>query len=347
MRALTVAPGVAGSARLEEVPHPEPARDKVLVAGIAVGLCGTDREIVAGSYGWAPPGRERLVLGHESLGRVLDAPAESGLSIGDLVVGIVRRPDPEPCPACAVGQWDMCRNGRYTEHGIKALDGFAAERYLVSVDATVAIPPGLGELAVLLEPASVVAKAWDHIARIGRRAAWFPQRVLVTGAGPIGLLATLFAAQRGHEVHVLDVVETGPKPELARALGATYHRGSPADACADADVVVECTGVGAVVFDVLTCTAPAGIVCLTGVSSGGRKLHIDAGAVNRDLVLENDVVVGSVNANADHYRMAVGALERADRDWLARLITRRVPLADWPSALDRRDDDVKVVIELG
>jgi threonine dehydrogenase-like Zn-dependent dehydrogenase len=170
--------------------------------------------------------------------------------------------------------------------------------------------------------------------------------VLVTGAGPIGLLAALLGVQRGDDVHVLDLVTEGPKPALVRDLGSTYHSGSAAEACAGADVVVECTGVGELVFEILSCTAPAGIVCLTGVSSGGRLLQVDAGALNRELVLENDVVFGSVNANAVHYRAAVQALAGADARWLARLITRRVPLGEWSSALESRRDDVKVVIDV-
>ena len=339
-------PGEAGSARLDDVADPAPRPDALLVEGVAVGVCGTDREIVAGAYGWAPPGRDRLVLGHESLGRVLEAPASSGFFPGDAVVGMVRRPDPVPCEACAVGQWDMCRNGRYTEHGIKELDGFAAERYVLPLEAAVAVPHALGELGVLVEPASVVAKAWDHIDRIGARAAWFPRRVLVTGAGPIGLLAALLAAQRGYDVHVLDLVTEGPKPALVRDLGGTYHSGSVVEACAGADVVLECTGVGELVLEVLTCTAPAGIVCLTGVSTGGRLLKVDAGLVNRELVVKNDVVFGSVNANAGHYRSAVRALADADAHWLSRLVTRRVPLGRWGSALEHRPDDVKVVVEI-
>ncbi|HEX2064761.1 MAG TPA: glucose 1-dehydrogenase [Acidimicrobiales bacterium] len=346
MRALTLAPGVAGSAHLDIVPDPQPGEEELLVEGLAVGVCGTDREIVDGSYGLAPAGRDRLVLGHESLGSVLHAPAGSGLSAGELVVGMVRRPDPVPCPACAVGQWDMCRNGLYVEHGIKELDGFAAERYTLEVDAAVVVPAPLGERSVLVEPASVVAKAWEHIERIGGRAAWSPRRVLVTGAGPIGLLAALFAVQRGYEVHVLDVVTKGPKPALVSALGATYHSGAAMEACAGADIVVECTGVPQVVIDVMSCTGPAGVVCLTGVSSGGRRLTVDAGALNRELVLENDVVFGTVNANAAHYRAAVEALSAADPGWLDGLISRRVPLSDWSAALERRDDDVKVVIDL-
>jgi len=120
----------------------------------------------------------------------------------------------------------------------------------------------------------------------------------------------------------------GPKPALVADLGAAYHRGPTGEACAEADVVIECTGVGRLVFEVLACTAPAGIVCLTGVSSGGRDLRVDAASLNRELVLENDVVFGSVDANAGHYRAGVDALARADAGWLARLVTRRVPLEE-------------------
>src|SRR6476469_6528994 len=117
MRALTVTPGRADSARITDVPDPEPGPGELLVDGLALGVCGTDREIAAGDYGWAPPGRRRLVLGHESVGRVLSAPEGAAFAAGDLVVGIVRRPDPRPCGACARGEFDMCRNGEYTERG--------------------------------------------------------------------------------------------------------------------------------------------------------------------------------------------------------------------------------------
>ena len=127
MRALTVAPGIANSASVEDVPDPAPSDGAVLVRTLALGVCGTDREIVAGLYGWAPPGRKRLVIGHESLGTVEDAPMNSSFKRGDLVVGIVRRPDPVPCVCCAAGEWDMCRNGRYTERGIKERDGYGSE----------------------------------------------------------------------------------------------------------------------------------------------------------------------------------------------------------------------------
>jgi len=344
MRAMTVVPGQAGSARLSEFDGPVGDGD-VLVEGIAVGICGTDIEIAGGHYGRAPGGDSRLVIGHESAGEVLDAPPGSGLEPGDVVVGIVRRPDPVPCSACAAGAWDLCRNGRYTERGIKGLHGYGAEQWRVEADFAVPVPAGLRDVAVLVEPASIVAKAWAHIDGIAASAPDSPTTALVTGAGPIGLLAALLARQRGLAVHVLDRVDDGPKPALVTDLGTTYHTG-PIDALPPVDVVVECTGAPAVVVDAITHTTRSGITCLTGVSSGGRTLDLDMGAVNRRIVLENDVVFGSVNANRSHYEAAIAALEAADPAWLARLITRRVPLDEWTLGLDRLDDDVKVVVDL-
>ena len=219
MRALTVKPLAKGSAELSDIPEPEPSEGSLLIEAIAVGVDGTDAEIIDGAYGEAPEGKDRLVLGHESLGRVIEAPAGGGVNEGDLVVAFVRHPDPVPCPQCAAGEWDMCTNGRYTEHGIKGRDGFIRERYRVDPDRVIVADPGLGDLAVLVEPVSVVAKAWDHIERIAGRAPWEPKRALVTGAGPIGLFAAMIGAQKGFEVHVVDRVTEGPKPALVEDQG--------------------------------------------------------------------------------------------------------------------------------
>ena len=344
MRALTVIPGHPNSIALDDVGPPPASDGAVLVRALALGICGTDREIVAGDYGWAPPGQERLIIGHESLGRVEQAPDGCGVKAGDLVVGIVRRPDPVPCPACAAGEWDMCRNGRYTERGIKERNGYGSEYFRLEPDFAVPIDPTLGHLGVLLEPTSVVAKAWDHVERIGARgAAWQPRVALITGAGPVGLLAALLGRQRGFDLHILDRNTDGPKPQLARDLGATYHTGDLGKLAPD--VVIECTGAGKVVLDVMSRTAPDGIVCLAGVSSGGHKLSFDVGDLNRTMVLENDVVFGSVNANRRHYRAAAEALAKADGNWLARLISRRVPLSRWREAFEQRPDDIKVVVD--
>jgi glucose 1-dehydrogenase len=346
MKAAMVTPGDPSTARVEEIGEPGDDDGAILVEGLLVGVCGTDVEITEKGYGVPPPGHKRLVLFHESLGRVIDAPPGAAVAPGDLVVGIVRRPDPVPCACCAAGEWDFCRNGQFTERGIKERDGYGCERWRVDEQFAVPVPADLGDLGVLTEPASVVAKAWDQIERIGARACFAPEHVLVTGAGPIGLLAALMGRQRGFEVTVVDRVTDGCKPALVRDLGADYHSGPIDDLACRPDVVIECTGVGQLVFDLLTRTAPNAITCLTGISSGTRTLQTAADAVNKSLVLDNDVVVGSVNANRRHYDLAVAALARADRDWLARLVTRRVPMSQWPSALERGPDDVKVVVDL-
>jgi glucose 1-dehydrogenase len=347
MRALTVAPGIANSARLEEIVEPPASDGAVLVRTLALGVCGTDRDIVAGDYGWPPPGQKRLVIGHESLGHVKEAPAGCGFKPDDLVVGIVRRPDPVPCPACAVGEWDMCRNGLYTERGIKERNGYGSDFFRIEPEFLIKLDPSLGMHGVLVEPTSVVAKAWDHIERIGRRSrAWQPKTLLVTGAGPIGLLAAMIGAQRGLEVHVLDHHESLAKQVIVRELGGTLHLGRVGDLGGlKPDILMECTGVPSVVRDALGSTAAAGIVCLVGVSAPGHDLDVDIGEVNRTMVLDNDTVFGSVNANRQHYEDAVAALQRADKNWLARLITRCVPVEQWTQSLVRQPGDIKVVVD--
>jgi threonine dehydrogenase-like Zn-dependent dehydrogenase len=345
MHVLTVIPGIANSASLDEAPAPVKGAG-VRLASLAVGVCGTDREILAGDYGSPPPGRQRLALGHECVARVQES--AEGFVRDEWVVPIVRRPDPVPCSACAAGEWDMCRNGRYTEHGIKELDGFCAEELNLPAESLVRVPPELGRHAVLVEPASVVAKAWEHIEHIGRRAQWSPRQVLVTGAGPVGLLATLLGRQRGLDVTVLDRVTDGPKPRLARALGAHYTNGPIAEllAASPPDIVLECTGATPLLVEVLRHNAPGCITCLVGVSAAGHAVPVDLGALNRAIVLDNDVIFGSVNANRRHYELAAQALSRAPRDWLDAVITRRVPLAQWQSAFEREPDDVKVLLEI-
>jgi threonine dehydrogenase-like Zn-dependent dehydrogenase len=242
----------------------------------------------------------------------------------------------------------MCRNGKYTERGIKELHGYGSEVWCVEPSYAVQLDARLADVGMLMEPTTVVAKAWQQVEKIGNRAWFEPETALVTGAGPIGLLAALLSVQRGLDTHVLDRVTEGSKPDLVHDLGATYHSG-PADeiiAALRPDVVIEATGVSTVIFAALSNTAAYGIVCLTGVSSTGREIQVDAGTLNRDIVLENDAVVGSVNANLEHYQMAADSLARADLEWLSRLISRRVPLEQYADAFTARDDDVKVVITL-
>lgn len=330
---------------MEDVPEPDMRDGSVLVEAIAVGVCGTDAEIAAGKYGWAPPGKLRLILGHESLGRVIDPGPRSGLKAGDLVVGIVRRPDPVPCPNCAVGEWDMCTNGLYTERGIKEIDGFMSERWRIEPEYAMKVDPDLGILGVLLEPTTVVAKAWEMVREVGQRSFWEPETALITGAGPVGLLAALIGVLAGLDIHVYDRNTSGPKPEAVRALGATYHSTSVADVGFEPDIIIECTGVGQVIARTIHHVAPGGVICLTGVGGGGAPPTTPTADSAAAAVLRNIAIVGTVNANKRHWYKAGRALARADRAWLARLITRRERPENFQDALVRRPGDIKVIVQ--
>jgi glucose 1-dehydrogenase len=343
MRAMSVIPGQPRSAAATEVPDPPLSDGPILVQGLLAGICGTDAELIRG-FGEPPPGHERLVLGHESLGRVLEAPPDSGFAPGDLITGIVRRPDPVPCPACAAGDWDFCTNGRYTERGITRRDGYGAQRWRVEPEFAVIIPERLGERGVLTEPASVVAKAWEQAERIAARAPRADQPALIVGAGPIGLLAALLGVQRGYQVHVLDQMPDGPKPALATALGATYHHEPPNDL--EPDVILECAGASELIMDLAAMAARGGVICLTGLPAGRRIVPAGLDEFTTGVVLRNIAIFGTVSAARRHYLQAVNALGQADPAWLDGLLTRRVPLASWPDALTHQPNDVKVTVDL-
>ncbi len=346
VRALSVVPGKPDTAGVHDQPDPSDDEGSVLVQGLLVGVCGTDIEIINEGYGWSPPGQDRLVLGHESLGQVLDAPADSGFAAGDLIAGIVRRPDPLPCEPCSMGQWDFCRNGNYTERGIKERNGYAATHWRVEPEFAIKLDARLGDVGVLMEPTTVVSKAWEQSELIASRVPFHRKTALITGAGPIGLLAALLGVQRGYEVHVLDRVDSGPKPALVRGLGATFHAGEVSDIGVRPDIVIECTGYGPLVFELAGVAANDAVICLAGISGASREVAARLDRINKQMVLDNIVLFGSVNAAKRHYEQAAAALAKADFDWLGKLVTRKVPLSSFEDALVRRDDDVKVAIDL-
>ncbi len=357
MRAVVVTPKQAGSGRLVEAPDPQPQDGEVLVQIHQVGLDGTDAEILQGQYGEAPPGDDYLIIGHESLGRVAEVTAGvEKLSPGDWVVAIVRRPDPVPCRNCAAGEWDMCLNGRYTERGIKGCHGFLAEFYTEGPDYLVNVPAELSNVAVLLEPLSIVEKAVEQIERIQSRLVWQPERAVVLGAGPIGLLAGMLLSLEGLEVHIYDATEHGLKRDLAEATGASYIWAGEhqlghelAAEIGPVDIMLEATGFSPLAFDAMDMVAPNGIVCLTGVSGGARKLEVSVDHLNLEMVLSNKVVFGTVNANRRHFESGVRHLQEIEVRWpglLSRMITRRLPLKDFGAALERSPGHVKSIVEI-
>lgn len=355
MKAVVVTPREAGSGRVEDVPEPERAPDQVLVQTIEVGVCGTDLEILHGLYGEAPNGDDYLILGHENFGKVIEAPDHSNVKAGDHVVTIVRRPDPLPCPQCAAGEFDMCSNGGYTERGIKGLHGFMSEYYVEVPDYMVKLPETLVDIGVLIEPLTVVEKGVLQAEAIQRRMTWVPKRAIVTGAGPIGLMAALLLRSKGYEVYVLDLVDRdSDKVKIIEDCGATYVKGDEdplikfAERIGGIDLIVEATAVAQLVFDAIDAVGPNGVVCLTGVSAGARTLDIPADRLNLEMVLENKVVFGTVNANRRYFEAAVSDLATFEQMWpglCARIITRRVPVDDFKTALEpRKGIDIKSTV---
>lgn len=354
MNAVIVTPGLAGSDRYQEVSDPRPEGEEVLVEVLAVGVDGTDDEIARGLYGEAPPGEDYLIIGHESLGRLMQ-PA-GGLDEGSLVAAIVRRPDPLPCLNCARDEWDMCLNGQYTERGIKGRHGFLAEYYTEAPKYLVPVPDSLARVGTLVEPTSIAEKAIDQIWRIQSRMAWEPRHVLVTGAGPVGLLAVAALRLRGLDVFVYDRAASGPKVDLVSAIGASYllakdhELGNPlVEELGHIDIAIEATGYAPLSFELADTVGTNGVVVLTGVSGGNREVTIAVDHLNLEMVLANKVIFGTVNANRRHFEAAVADLEHIEQcwpGWLERCITRRVPHADYRAALERGSDDVKVVVEI-
>ena len=357
MKAVIVTPGEPGSGRLAEVPDPRPRDGEVLVQVREVGLDGTDAEILQGRYGEAPPGEDHLIIGHESLGQVAEVTnGAEGLSPGDRVVAIVRRPDPVPCRNCAAGEWDMCLNGRYTERGIKGLHGFLADFYTEVPEYLVRVPAAVADVAVLLEPLSIVEKVVEQVTRIQERLVWQPQRAVVLGAGPIGLLVGMLLCLEGIDVHFYDTAERGIKRDLAESIGTSFIWARErkldhalADEIGAVDIVVEATGFSPLAFDAMDMVAPNGIVCLTGVSGGSRKLEVPADHLNLEMVLSNKVVFGSVNANRRHFQSGVRHLQEIETRWpglLSRMITRRLPLTDFAGAFEPSPDRIKSIVEI-
>jgi threonine dehydrogenase-like Zn-dependent dehydrogenase len=312
MQALTVEPGVAHSTRVEDVA--EPAGQGVRIRVLEVGVCGTDREISEGMFGTSD-GR-RMVMGHEMLG-VVDEDGH-GFARGDLVSATVRRSCGH-CLACAEDSPDSCLTGGYSERGITRLDGFARELVVEDPAQLVAIPRELGRLGVLAEPTSICARAVRHTLTIGLRQPWAPQRALVVGAGAIGLLTTLLLRQHGLDVTVVSLEESSP---IADALGARYQR----EADGDFDIVVEAAGDAQLMADALGHLRRSGVACLLGLDGREQKVEIDGRVLGMDTVLENRVLLGSVNAHRQDWESGVAALALADPDVLAQLVALRVPL---------------------
>jgi threonine dehydrogenase-like Zn-dependent dehydrogenase len=339
MQALVARPGVRGSTVVATMPEPRAHGSEVLVRPVEVGVCGTDREISEGWFGVPPAGEERLILGHELLGRV--ERDGHGFARGDLVTATVRRSCGH-CNACAAGAPDACDTGDYSEHGITRLHGFGSELAVVPAEHLVAVPEALGRLGVLAEPASICARALRHVRAVGGRQPWRPGRALVFGAGAIGMLCTYFLRLEGLDVWTSALESPGSeKARLVGAAGARYVQASeapPAALAAEAggfDVVIVAAGSAQLSLDALGLLRRNGVACLLGIDGHDQQVHLHGPVIGVDAILGNRALIGSVNANLVDWHAAVEQLDAARRRWpdaLDRFVGLRVGLDDFAAA---------------
>jgi threonine dehydrogenase-like Zn-dependent dehydrogenase len=335
MRALVAEPGVPHSTRVDEIAE---WHGDVPVRVLEVGVCGTDREIAHGLFGVAPRAGEPLVLGHELLGVI--AEDGRGFSAGELVTATVRRSCGR-CLACCDGAPDSCLTGDYTERGITRLHGFATELVREDRNQLIVVPSRLARLGVLAEPTSICARALRHARTIGGRQPWQLERALVLGAGAIGLLTTYLLRDAGVETWVASLE---PEAPLAEAVGARYVHVDALAELGGFDLVVECVGNAQVMADALGLLRRSGVACLLGIDGREQHVSLDGRVLGVDMILENRVVFGSVNAHRQDWLAGVDALTRIDPEALRGLIGPRVPLEEFGRALDHRGGKATLVI---
>ena len=346
MQALITVPGRPGSAAVADRPAPDPDPSGVAIRVLEVGVCGTDREIAAGEFGVAPPGEDVLVLGHELLGEV--AADGHGFTKGDLVSATVRRSCGH-CTPCLAGSPDACATGDYAERGITALHGFAAELVVEHAEHVVAVPPALGRLGVLAEPASICARGIRHALAIGARQPWEPRRALVIGAGAIGMLAAYMLRLADFEVWVAARGPAGSdKAQLVEAAGARYlsTAETPLEDAGRFDIVIEAAGSAELMLAGAGVLRRNGVACLLGLDAHPHSLSVDAALFGVDFVIENRVLFGSVNAHKQDWAAGVRQLEEMRRRWpeaLERLVGLKVAPDRFHDAFEFRG--VKATLE--
>ncbi|MEC0266503.1 glucose 1-dehydrogenase [Paenibacillus anseongense] len=336
------------------ITHPQ----EVIVKVLAVGLDGTDKEILQEKYGVPPQGEDDLTTGHESLGVVAEAGAESGFQAGDLVTAIVRRPcRNQSCVNCRNGHSDFCQTGEFVERGIKGAHGFLSEYYREDGRYLVQVPTDLLEHGVLVEPQSIVEKVWDQVLRVQQRLIWEPKTALILGSGPLGLLAAITCRLLGLDVHVWSKSpQDSLQAQLVKDCGGVYQtadEGGGLKAYAEGlgkpiDFVLECTGFSPLAFEAMVVLAPNGVLALLGVTPADRKLEISSDMLNQSMVLENKCVIGSVNAARKDFETAIYRLQQMERvypGWLDRLVTNRMKLEAVPK-LDFASIPIKAVVDI-
>lgn len=364
MKAIAIKPG-KGEAHLLDVDEPTIRNsDEVKIEVIEVGICGTDREEAEGGRADAPAGHSKLIIGHEMFGRVVETGSNvKDIKEGDYGVFMVRRPCGH-CYFCLNGRSDLCSTGDYTERGIKESHGFQAEFVVDKEEYFIPVPAEHTDIGVLTEPMSVVVKAIDEALLI--QTSRFPgidqhewiegKRALVAGLGPIGLLAAFVLKLRGAELWGLDIVdEDSLRPSILKKIGGKYINGKMVrtekidDRYGNMDFIFEATGIAELEFQLMDALGTNAIYVLTGIPSGERPVCLLGAELMQNMVLRNQIMLGSVNAGKSHYLQAVEELGKIKKHFgslINDLITERTGFRNFSDVLDLHSpDEIKAVVE--
>jgi threonine dehydrogenase-like Zn-dependent dehydrogenase len=369
MRAIAVTP-TARKVGLIDQPEPKiSSPSDVKLRMIEAGVCGTDKEICAFEYGTPPPGMAQLVIGHESLGEVVEVgPKVTRVKIGDLVVPMVRRPCPHDyCPACRSNRQDFCFTGDFTERGIKERHGFMAQFVVDDEQYMNPVPNELRDVAVLVEPLTIAEKGLAQVWNIQQRLPWgcpiVPgkaqancHRAVVLGAGPVGLLGAMALVNADFDTYVYSREATpNPKSLLLESIGAKYISSDSVaieelpNIIGNIDLVYEATGASTLAFAIMKALGTNGIFIFTGVPGRKGPIEVDTDLMMRNLVLKNQVVFGTVNAGRDSFENSIRDVCTFYRRWpdaVRSLITGRFPMEAHRDLLLGRSPGIKNVITL-
>jgi threonine dehydrogenase-like Zn-dependent dehydrogenase len=353
---------------LVDVPKPR-LRDEqdVLIKVLEVGLDGTDKEIIVEQYGVLPARTDHMIIGHELLGVIEEAGPQSGFAVGELATLLVRRPcGQSDCHHCREGRQDFCSTGRYTERGIREADGYLCEYVVENARYVVPVPHNCRAYGVLVEPQSVVEKVCRQAAIIQERLIWKPQTALIIGSGPLGLLAALTCRTMGLETFVwsksaVDSINAGIVRSCGghfrcaggnRAAGNGPFVSGLAEAVAEwgrgIDWIWECSGYSPLVLEAMTILNPNGLLALLGVTPGDKQIEAPSDWLNREMVLKNKCVIGSVNSSQADFEAAVLRLQEIERQFpgeLTRIASDELAIGQVPD-IDFHKIAVKAVVRL-
>ncbi len=370
MRAVGVIPARREVALFEHAIPRVTASTHLKIKTIEVGICGTDREICSFAYGTPPDGSDYLVLGHEALGEVVEVGSGvKDLKLGDLVVPTVRRPCPHDyCPSCQEARQDFCFTGDFTERGIKMTHGFMTEYFVEDQAHLNFVPKELRDVAVLVEPLTVAEKALAQVWQVQQRLPWnnpsgeesqrgAGKTAVVLGAGPVGILGAMALIVNGFKTYVYSrSAEPNPKADLVNSIGAKYISAvtTPsaefAKMVGNIDLVYEAVGVADISFDVMKVLGLNGVFVFTGIPPHKPAIPIEADSLMRQVVLMNQIIIGTVNADRPAFANAIRHLGIFKQRWpeaLRKVITGRHPLESYRELLLGKATGIKNVITIG